>query len=343
MTTMMRGLDPFENTRAASIDTELLDKWQRDLPLVPRPFSVIAERLRTTEHNVLARLVALKESGVVARVGGVVRPNTLGASTLAALSAPALLVDELAARLAAIDGINHIYLRENEVNIWFVVTGPDRAYVDEALARVERETYLPVLDFRLEEAYHIDLGFALNGSNNRRYHNGGSAAPARKLSCDSQDRALAQSLTEGLPLVERPFAEVGRQLGLSEAETIGRLDRLLSAGVLPRIGVIVRHRALGWRSNAMVVFDVAPDHIASVGAQLASAPGINLCYRRTRYETVWPYNLYCMVHARSRQEALTTLDRARSLAGLEDLPTQILFSLRCFKQTGALISARRLS
>ncbi len=326
--------------RSISIDTALLDDWQRDLPLVPRPFGVMARGLGVTEGVVLERLRALQEGGVVARVGGVVRPNTLGASTLAALAAPQFQVDEIAGLLAGIDGINHIYLRENAVNLWFVVTGPDRDYVEAVLQMIEHRTGLAVLDLKLEQAYHIDLGFALSGPEQRRYHNAGSATAMPKIECDALDRSLAQVLTEGLPLVERPFAEIGRLLGLSESEAIGRLDRLVSTGVLPRIGVIVRHRALGWRSNAMVVWDIAPDHIAKAGAALAEAPGINLCYRRTRYEQAWPYNLYCMVHARSRQEAIDTLDRARSHAGLADLPVQILFSTRCFKQTGALIKAR---
>lgn len=322
----------------------LLEDWQRDLPLVPRPFAVIAERLGTTEPNVLAELKGLKASGAITRVGGVVRPNTLGASTLAAVAAPEFRTDEIAALLSREPGVNHVYLRENDLNIWFVVTGPDRAYVDAALARVSRATALRVLDFRLEQAYHIDLGFALTAH----------AVAVRQTSLsqigredgfaiEPGDRPLVQALTDGLPLVATPFGELADQLGRSEVEVIDRLRRLVANGIVPRIGVIVRHRAIGWRSNAMVVWDVAATDVDQIGAALAMRPGINLCYRRTRYAREWPYNLYCMVHARTRDEALGLLDGAATAAGLGGVPRQILFSLRCFKQTGALVTTPRVA
>lgn len=321
------------------MDVRLLDEWQRDLPLVAQPFAAIAAALGVTEAAVIARLASLQASGVIARVGGVVRPNTLGASTLAALAAPELSVDEAALVLAAIPGINHVYLRENAWNLWFVVTGPDRAHIDRVLRGIEQRLGTRVLDLRLERAYHIDLGFEMF-TDRRHPHAAGATADEPRSTADETDRALAQALTDGLPLVPRPFAEVGARLSIPEEEVLARLAVLAATGIVPRIGVIVRHRALGWRSNAMVVWDIAPEETDRVGARLAEVPGINLCYQRTRYAREWPYNLYCMVHARSREEAFATLTRATNHAGLAGVPRQILFSLRCFKQTGALLAKR---
>jgi DNA-binding Lrp family transcriptional regulator len=331
---------PAREVRTHPIDGALLENWQRHLPLIPRPFAEMADQLGVSEDLVLARLTALQQSGIVARVGAVVRPNTLGASTLAAVAARTLDVDAVAERLAGMAGINHVYLRENALNIWFVVTGPDRAYVDATLQAVERQTRLTPLDLRLEEAFHIDLGFPLERHGEPLKHAPVARACASARACDELDRALAQSLTDGLPLVAQPFAAIGRQLALTEAEVIARLEALRDAVILPRIGVIVRHRALGWRSNAMVVFDVEPGKVSAAGQALARVPGINLCYRRTRYADAWPYNLYCMVHARSRSDAFATLADARRAADLDDVPMQVLFSQRCYKQTGALIKPR---
>lgn len=322
------------------LQTRLIEDWQRGLPLVSRPFEVIASHLGTDEQRVLAELKALAASGAISRVGGVVRPNTLGASTLAAVAAPELRTDEVAALLAREPGVNHVYLRENDLNIWFVATGPDRAYVAAVLGRVAHSTGLRVLDFRLERSYHIDLGFALT---DQAAHHHGAVIPTPELrpgfSPESGDQMLVQTLTDGLPLVATPFAEIARRLGRREADIIARLRDLVGHGVVPRIGIIVRHRALGWRSNAMVVWDVPEDDVDRLGGALARMPGINLCYRRTRHARDWPFNLYCMVHARTRAEALTLLDTASKAAGLEGFRRQILFSLCCFKQTGALVSA----
>jgi len=322
-----------------SFDSQLLEGWQRALPLVERPFLEIGNKIGLAEEDVIARLQA---SGVVARVGGVVRPNTLGASTLAAISVPDLDVDSKAAILCAEPGINHVYLRENDWNLWFVVTGPDRAYVNAAIAKVESQTGNRVLELRLERPYHIDLGFPLSSEQVVRHDLVDMAtADVSRRSLREGDRQLVQELITGLPLVATPFREVAERLGRAEGDVIARTGELCEAGVLPRIGVIVRHRALGWRSNAMVVWDVDPADIDRAGAALAKCPSINLCYRRTRYKSEWPYNLYCMIHAKSRDAALRALVEASTAAGLDDVPRQILFSLRCFKQTGALVAASK--
>ena len=79
------------------LDTRLLDEFQRDLPLVPRPFAAMADALGTTEDDVLERLERLQDCGRISRVGATCRPNTAGASTLAALAIPEARIDEVAA------------------------------------------------------------------------------------------------------------------------------------------------------------------------------------------------------------------------------------------------------
>ena len=79
------------------LDQRLLDEFQRDLPLVPRPFLAIGEALGISEADVIARLAALQAAGMITRVGATIRPNTVGASTLAALAVPEERIDEVAA------------------------------------------------------------------------------------------------------------------------------------------------------------------------------------------------------------------------------------------------------
>jgi siroheme decarboxylase len=142
-------------------DIRLLNDFQRDFPLTPRPFARIAEKLGVTEDEVLERLDDLRDRGAISRVGAVVRPNTAGASTLAAMAVPAARLDEVAAIVNAEPAVNHNYEREHEINLWFVVTAADAAGVQEVLKRIGRKTGLPALDLPLERAFHIDLGFDL--------------------------------------------------------------------------------------------------------------------------------------------------------------------------------------
>ncbi|MFV0387101.1 MAG: Lrp/AsnC family transcriptional regulator, partial [Paracoccus sp. (in: a-proteobacteria)] len=47
-------------------DLRLLDDFQRDLPLVPRPFAVMGVTLGIPEAGVIARLEALRGAGRIA-------------------------------------------------------------------------------------------------------------------------------------------------------------------------------------------------------------------------------------------------------------------------------------
>jgi DNA-binding Lrp family transcriptional regulator len=316
------------------LDHALLDDWQRDFPLVSRPFAVIGRQLDLAEAEVLDRLRRLSASGVISRIGATCRPNTAGASTLAAVAAPELVIEEMAEVIGAESGVNHSYLRENEWNIWFVATGPDRAHVDATLGRIRRRTGLEVLDLPLVRPFNINLGFALDGP---------GVLPLARETVDTGvleagDREIMQGLSKGLALVPDPFGEFALSLGRPVEEVLKRMAVLAAAGVLSRIGVIVRHRALGWRSNAMVVWELPPQEAERIGPALAAVRGVTLCYQRRPALGVWPYTLYCMIHARSRAEALTVLERARVEAGLTGVSHEVLFSLRCFKQTGALVA-----
>ena len=315
------------------LDHRLLDDFQPDLPLVPRPFAVMAEALGTTEDDVLARLSALHAAGRITRVGATCRPNTAGASTLAALAIPEDRIEAVAAQVGAEPGVNHSYLREDAWNLWFVATAPDPVALQEALTRIEVATGLAVLSLPLVRPYNIDLGFRLSGPREAL----GLDTPADLGVLREDDRPLMQALSEGLALVPRPFAALARALDRGEAEIIARIATLAEARLLTRVGVIVRHRALGWRANAMVVWQLPDAAIDAAGRALARVPGVTLCYHRRVVPGVWDWPLFCMIHARSRPEALSVLDAARALPELAGVTHKILFSTRCFKQQGALI------
>ena len=150
-----------------------------------------------------------------------------------------------------------------------------------------------------------------------------------------EDRRLIGAIQDGQPLVPRPYAEIGRRAGLSEAAVIGRLDAWLDSGLLKRFGVVVRHRPLGYQANAMLVFDVPDADVGEAGRRLAACPAVNLCYRRPRRGALWPYNLYCMIHGRDRERVEAEIERIVAACGLAGVPRAVLFSRRCFKQRGA--------
>ena len=113
-------------------------------------------------------------------------------------------------------------------------------------------------------------------------------------------KALIEAISEGLPLVKKPYAEIASRLHCSEAEVIDGIREITSRGDLKRFGVVVRHRKLGYRANGMVVWDVPDDVTAEIGGRLAALDFVTLCYRRPRRLPDWPYNLFAMIHGRDR-------------------------------------------
>jgi DNA-binding Lrp family transcriptional regulator len=320
-----------------ALDFRLLNDFQRDFPLAPRPYAALARTLGVDEAAVLDALARLARDGAVSRIGAVFRPGALGASTLAAMEVPERRLPEVAATVSGCPEVNHNYEREHRLNLWFVATASDEPALAAALGRIGRLTGIPVIALPLVEEYHIDLGFPLAGPQAPRVPRDRSRG---RVALGLPERALAAALEEGLPLVPQPFAALGARAGLDELGVIDRLAAWQADGLVRRFGVIVRHHELGWRANAMAVWDV-PDHeAAGFGRRLAAAEGVTLAYRRARCRPAWPYNLYCMVHGRERGEVearLRLLDREAGLAGM---PHAVLFSRTRFKQTGARYAPR---
>lgn len=163
-----------------------------------------------------------------------------------------------------------------------------------------------------------------------------SAVIPQRPVVDEADRRLLAAIQHGLPLVARPYAEIAAGLGISEAEVVARLAWLKEAGVIRRFGVVVRHHELGYSANAMVVWDVPDERVTELGRCLAEFDFITLCYRRPRHLPQWRYNLYCMIHGKSREEVLAHLEWMVNHCGLQALPHEVLFSRRRFKQRGAI-------
>jgi len=309
----------------------LLNEFQRDFPLSPRPFRDIADRLNWQETAVIEALAGLQRDGLVARVGPVIRPNTVGVSTLAAMAVPRQRLATVAGLVSRQPAVNHNYEREHRFNLWFVATASDSEALSQTVRRIEADSRLPVMVLPMLDDYYIDLGFDLNGGPKP----GAAAASKASLAIDALDRRLLDVMQDGLSLAARPYAAAARMAGTSEKELLERMGALIEAGVIKRHGIIVRHHECGYRHNAMVVWDVPDDAVHAVGRKLAGQEAIRLCYRRPRRRPEWPYNLFCMIHGRDRRTVRDQVRQAAASAGLQDLPRDILFSVRRFKQRGA--------
>ena len=159
---------------------------------------------------------------------------------------------------------------------------------------------------------------------------------------DALTTALIGAISHGLPLVSRPYAALAEQLNCGEQEVIDGIQRLSQRGDLKRFGVIVRHRRLGYQANAMVVWDIPDTQVEDIGQRISRFDFVTLCYRRPRRLPAWPYNLFCMIHGRDRDAVGDQVSVIAAECELANIPRQILFSRRCFKQRGAVYQRTRL-
>jgi len=142
----------------------LLDDFQRDFPLVARPFEEIAQRVGMTEQAVIDAYDDMLNEKYVSRIGAVVTPNRVGCSTLAAMAVEPDRLEEIANQVSAFERVNHNYEREHRFNLWFVVTADSADELDAILALIEKKTGHDVMSLPMQRDYHLDLGFKLEWS-----------------------------------------------------------------------------------------------------------------------------------------------------------------------------------
>jgi len=151
---------------------------------------------------------------------------------------------------------------------------------------------------------------------------------------DQTDLLLLKVAQDGLSLTDRPYQTWGKALGISEEEVINRLRALEKEGVVRRFAATIGHRALGIVANAMIAWIVPAERVVVTGELFAAADEVTHCYERTTAAD-WPYNLYTMVHSRSREDCLRIADQLSRQSGIRDY--SVLFSEREYKKISARI------
>lgn len=158
------------------------------------------------------------------------------------------------------------------------------------------------------------------------------------------DRAIIVATQGGLPLVARPYHQIAEQLQISPELLMQRMTQMQSSGVIRRIGVVPNHYALGYRANGMSVWDVPDQMIDLLGEQVGKLPYVSHCYRRPRHLPQWPYNLFAMVHGKTREEVeVQVASIAALLEQLQGAPVrahQVLYSTRILKKTGLRLAEK---
>ncbi len=319
---------------------EVINRFQGGFPISERPYSQIAAELGATEAALTQTLEALLEQGALSRFGPLYDAARLGGGlTLAAMTVPEAVFDKVAAQVNALPEVAHNYRREHVLNMWFVVATESLDAVPEVLRHIEQMTGIEVYSFPKEREFYLGLWLQLDEEGGVStvpaplHAGGGSMIP------DDLDRRIIAATQDGLPLQERPYASVAERLGVTQADVIARMSRMLEAGVIRRIGAIPNHYRLGLRGNGMTVWDVPDDEVAALGARIGQLDFVSHCYQRPRYPGVWRYNLFAMVHGTGRLEVLTKTEQLAALLDGHYYAYDVLFSGAVLKKTGLRLAA----
>ena len=128
---------------------------------------------------------------------------------------------------------------------------------------------------------------------------------------DTIDRSLINRLQDGLPIVQEPFAEIGRELDLDEQQVIARLEALLSSGMLSRFGPMFHAERMGG-AFVLAAMSVPRDQFERVAEAVNAQPEVAHNYARDHTLNMW------FVLATERpQEIDDVVRRIEGLTGLD--------------------------
>jgi len=308
----------------------LLSELQEDIPVVERPFLYLARRTGMREEEVLDHLKTFRKKGLLRHFGPIYDASSFGYdSALVAFE----IRGDLAGRAGIIGehpGVSHCYEREGKLNLWFTIAVPpdsglglDRTV--EVLAKrtgaVRWGIFRKVRTFKLRVRLDFDSLAEREGSSPS-----GSGSP---VEADEEVRRTVVLTQSSLPLIPEPFAELAKRDGLSQNRILKILTYLKERGAMRRFSAVLNHRKAGFRANALTLWQIPRERVQEAGKLLSSFRSVSHCYERSfRGNFDWHYNLFAMIHGRTREEVLSFAHRLAE--EIKPIDFRALFSEREF-------------
>ena len=316
------------------LDKEILNEIQWTFPLVTRPYSDIAKKFQISDEELMQRLRALKEAGIVRQLSAIFDTRRLGyKSALVAMAIDADKLDTIANQVNKHPGVSHNYERNHEYNLWFTLAVPPgsdlKSEIDKfsKLQGINKVRMLPTIKL-------FKIGVKLEMVDEKK----AEVKPVEekkkireiKFVATEEDKRYIRELQKDLEITERPFLKAAQSLGITEEQVLEKAKYYEEIGVMRRFAAILRHREAGFLANGMIVWKVPEERIEQVGAQLGAFPQVSHCYQRPVYPD-WPYNVFSMVHCKSNDDAQKIATEIQNQIDVHDY--KILFSSREFKKT----------
>jgi len=145
------------------LDRAILNEIQSHFPIVARPYAEMGRRVGASEEEVLARVLAMTEAGVIRRLGANFTSRKLGyTSTLCAARVAPESLDHFAAVVNHYPGVTHNYLRRHRYNVWFTLIAESEERLEQILAEISGTSGVTeILSLPAQEIFKIKVDFPL--------------------------------------------------------------------------------------------------------------------------------------------------------------------------------------
>jgi DNA-binding Lrp family transcriptional regulator len=140
------------------IDRQIINALQNGFPICNAPYRQVAAQLGLTEQDLISRLKALLDNGVLTRFGPLYNAEQMGgALTLAAVKAPVERYNEITEIINTFPEVAHNYARSHELNMWFVIATETPEQIQQTINAIERATGLMVYNMPKIKEYFVNL------------------------------------------------------------------------------------------------------------------------------------------------------------------------------------------
>ena len=313
------------------MENELLFEMQNAFPMTERPFKEVAEKLNSTEEEVLTLVQKLKDEKIIRQTSAIFDTKRLGyKSSLVAFKVPEEKIDEAAALINAHPGVSHNYLRNHDYNIWFTMAvTPDSKFGLEKTIEILKEQTGAEDAIVLPTLKMFKISVKMDTTGKRAKKEKVKKLAHKEIELTPEHITVIKALQKDIDIVPEPFKKIKEELGVSYERLFEIATEIKESGVMRRFATILNHRKAGFGANAMSVWSVPEEKGEEIGRQMAEFSAVSHCYLRPSYPN-WPYNLFAMIHGKTQEECDSLIEEMAKESGLTEYGK--LYSTKEFKK-----------
>jgi len=310
---------------------KILYELQKNFPLCERPFAALADRFDTNEDEIIKTIQEEKDKNIIRQTSAIFDTKRLGySSSLVAFRVDKDDMDNAVSLLNSHPGISHNYERSHAFNIWFTMAVPPDSSLglDDTISLLAKKT--KAKDFIVLPTLKLfKIMVQLDTNNSAKKKQKLKKRNFKDITLTKLHKDIIKYAQEDIEIKKEPFLDIINKIGIDYTTFFDTLKELQEAGVMRRFAAILNHRKAGFSSNAMVVWDVNVENAQEIGEKVASFSVVSHCYLRPKYPN-WTYNLFSMIHAKSKDEIDDILKEIGS--EIEYKTKKLLYSTREFKK-----------